>query len=175
MGKKQEKKVTKNVEPVPPVSNDDEMITRRDLQDWFDHWTDTIGTHLPGLFNNRLPEMWGAGRELSGVIKIEETVSEDAITLRGEMPGVEPEKDIEVLVDEGRLVIRAERRESSEATEGSSTRSEFRYGSYRRSFDLPPGADVEKIVASYENGILDVRIPLDLRRPEPKRVSVSVN
>lgn len=162
-------------EPAPVDRNGEELVTRRDLQDWFDRWTDSIGTHLPGLFGNRLPEMWGASRELGGVIKIEETVSDDGITIRGEMPGVDPEKDIEIVVDNGRLVIRAERRESEETTEGSTTRSEFRYGSYRRSFDLPAGASVDDIEATYENGILDVRIPAESARPEPKRITVAAS
>lgn len=153
----------------------DEPVTRRDLQDWFDRWTDTIGTHLPDVFGNRLPEMFGAGRELGGVIKIEETVDDDGITLRGEMPGVDPKTDIEIFVDDGRLVIRAERRQSESTTEGTSTRSEFRYGSYRRSLELPPGASADEIEATYENGILDVRIPTDRARPEPKRIDVAVN
>ena len=170
--KKQAATTERTVEVTAEDEQNEELVTRRDLQDWMDRWTDSIGTHLPGLFGNRLPEMWGSGRELGGVIKIEETMSDDGIDLRCEMPGVDPDRDIEIVVDNGRLVIRAERRESTETTEGSSTRSEFRYGSYRRSVELPPGASADDIVASYENGILDVRIPIDEEHPEPKRISI---
>lgn len=176
MGKKkaaQKNEVAAEAIPTATAEEGEELVTRNDLQDWFDRWTESIGSHLPGVFNNRLPEMWGASRELSGVIKIEETVSDEAITLRGEIPGIDPEHDIEIMVDGGRLSIKAERREARELKEGVSTRSEFHYGSYRRSFELPPGASIEDIDATYENGILDVRIPLDSAQPEPTRIAVS--
>lgn len=152
----------------------DEPVTRRDLQDWLDRWTDSFGSRLPDLFGNRLPEMWGAGRELGGVIKIEELVDDEGITLRGEVPGVDPAEDIEIMVEDGRLTIRAERRQSESVIDGTSTRSEFRYGSYRRSLDLPPEASTDDIEATYENGILDVRIPTSKPRLEPKRIHIPV-
>lgn len=180
MSKKATSKKTakrKVVETTTPAveAGGDEPVTRRDLQDWLDRWTDSIGSHLPDLFGNRLPEMWGASRELGGVIKIEERVDDDGITLRGEIPGVDPSKDIEITVDDGRLTIRAERRQSETVTDETSSRSEFRYGSYRRSLDLPPGASAEDIEASYENGILDVRIPTPQPRPEAKRIQIPVS
>lgn len=93
----------------------------------------------------------------------------------GEVPGVDPAKDIEITVEDGRLTIRAERRQSESVSDETSTRSEFRYGSYRRSLDLPPGATAEDTEATYENGILDVRIPTPRPRPEPQRIQIPVN
>lgn len=174
MSKKETKQAVVESTESTAETGGDEPVTRRDLQDWLDRWTDSIGSHLPDLFGNRLPEMWGASRELGGVIRIEELVDDDGITLRGEMPGVDPEKDIEIVVEDGRLSIRAERRQSESVTDETSTRSEFRYGSYRRSLDLPPEASTEDIEATYENGILDVRIPTPRPRPEAKRIKIPV-
>src|SRR3954471_16011897 len=61
---------------------------------------------------------------------------EDAV-VRVELPGVDVEKDVNVEVDKGRLVIRGERRdEYSDDNDGRALR-EVRYGSFRRSFALP--------------------------------------
>lgn len=78
-------------------------------------------------------------------------------------------------VEDGRLTIRAERHQSASVSNETSTRSEVRYGSYRRSLDLPPGATAEDTEATYENGILDVRIPTPRPRPEPQRIQIPVN
>ena len=50
------------------------------------------------------------------------------------------------------------------------TRSEFRYGSFTREVELPPGASEDDVKASYRNGIIEVRVPVkELRRRRPAR------
>jgi Hsp20/alpha crystallin family len=73
-------------------------------------------------------------------------------------------------VDSGVLTVRAERRE--EKKEGG--QSEFWYGSLTRSVTLPPGADEERVTASYCNGILEVKTALkEEKKPEPRRIAIS--
>jgi HSP20 family protein len=82
---------------------------------------------------------------------------EDAV-VRVELPGVDVERDVTVEVDKGRLVIRGERRdERSEDVRGSSVR-EVRYGSFERSFTLPSQVTADAISASYDAGVLSVRV-----------------
>ncbi|OBK20996.1 heat-shock protein Hsp20 [Mycobacterium asiaticum] len=82
---------------------------------------------------------------------------EDAI-VRLELPGVDVEKDVNVEVENGRLVIHGEHRdEHSEERDGRSLR-EIRYGSFRRSFKLSAHVTGEDIAASYDAGVLTVRV-----------------
>ena len=74
--------------------------------------------------------------------------------IRAEIPGIDPEKDVKVTVEDNTLVIAAERTEEK----SDKTRSEFQYGSFRRAMTLPTGAKVDDIKASYADGILTVTI-----------------
>jgi len=143
------------------------------FQDLFDRWADSFALRLPDLFGNRLNELWGAGREMGGVIRIEESIDDEGITLKGELPGIDPEEDLEITVDNGRLQISAERRSSEKSEEGDTVRSEFRYGSYRRTLQLPAGADADAITATYDNGILEVRIPVERDQAGTARIPVT--
>lgn len=82
----------------------------------------------------------------------------DDALVRLELPGLDVEKDVEVSVDGDRLVVRGERRdERSEDRDGRTVR-EVRYGSFRRSFTLPAHLDADAVSASYEAGVLTVRV-----------------
>lgn len=95
-------------------------------------------------------------------IRIEDRFEEDGTyVLSAEMPGIDPERDIELMVSEGTLTILAER--SSE--QHDKRHSEFRYGAFSRSVRLPANAKEEEITAGYIGGILTVRVPVT---PPPK-------
>ena len=86
----------------------------------------------------------------------------DDAVVRVELPGVDVEKDVNVEVDSkngvSRLVIHGEHPdEHSEESEGRTLR-EIRYGSFRRSFQLPAHVTSEAITASYDAGVLTVRV-----------------
>ena len=159
-------------DPMVATAESPEVAHHNEVQDWFDRWADQLGMRLPEFLGNRLPEFWGAGRELAGVIRIEEHADEDGLTIRGELPGIDPDRDVEITVEDGRLHINAERRETSERSDDGRFRTEFRYGSYRRSFPLPPGAVVDDIGATYADGILTVKIPVTGDRTDVTRVPV---
>lgn len=102
-------------------------------------------------------------------IKIEEFVKGDEITIRAELPGVDPEKDIEVTVGDGILTIKGERREEHKDAE----RSEFHYGSFTRSISLPSGTDDTNVHATYKDGILEVKVNCPPSSSKMKRVMVN--
>ncbi|WP_427170431.1 Hsp20/alpha crystallin family protein [Arthrobacter sp. 92] len=93
-------------------------------------------------------------------IRVEEFVDDKTLVVRAEMPGLDPEKDIEVSISEGVLHISAERQEKEEHKDKNRYRSEFRYGSFTRDLPLPEGIREEDIKASYTDGVLEVRTPL---------------
>ncbi|MDQ0821099.1 HSP20 family protein [Arthrobacter sp. V4I6] len=99
-------------------------------------------------------------------IKVEQYLDGDTLVVRAEVPGIDPETDVDVSVSEGMLNIQAEREEKSEHKSKTGYRSEFRYGSFQRSIALPPGAKEEDITASYKDGVLEVRAPAPATPPE---------
>jgi len=102
-------------------------------------------------------------------IRLEDYLENDQYVLRAELPGIDPDKDVDITVEEGVLRVSAERRE--EKKEGR--RSEFRYGTLMRSVTLPAGADEEGVQASYRNGILEVRVPLKKPVSETKHITIT--
>ena len=73
-------------------------------------------------------------------------------------PGLTKE-DFEINIEKDHLVVRAEKSsEKSEEEEGKFTRREFNYGSFNRKFYLPENIDRDSIEASYDNGLLAIRL-----------------
>lgn len=92
-------------------------------------------------------------------IRLEEFAWDDAWYVRAELPGVDVDRDVEITVEDRQLHINVERRPEREYEDQSGYRSEFAYGRFVRSWPLPPGASVGDIEATYEDGILQVKIP----------------
>jgi HSP20 family protein len=112
-------------------------------------------------------------RPASHPMRVEDYVKDGTYVLRAELPGVDPEKDIEVTVFQGVLTISAHRQEETEGRH----RSEFRYGASTRSIALPAGADEDHIQASYDMGVLTVTVGLKDEAAEEahKRIPVMLN
>ncbi len=101
----------------------------------------------------------------------------DDAVIRLELPGVDVSRDVNVDVEDGRLVIHGERRDESYATDApaddadnvvKATRvlREMRYGAFRRSFALPEHITGDDVSASYRAGVLTVRVSGAHRKPE---------
>lgn len=99
----------------------------------------------------------------------------DDAVVRLELPGVDVENDVTLQVTGGRLAISGERR--SERSDDSTGRQyrEVRYGSFHRSFALPEHVSAESITASYDAGVLTVRVAGAYRAPEStaRRIEIS--
>ena len=103
-------------------------------------------------------------------LRVEQAVTDDSMIVRAEMPGIDPDKDVEITVADGVLHIRAERRaESTEEKEGGVTRSEFRYGMFERALRVPAGLGVDDVKPTYKDGILEVRVPLGATDMAPRK------
>lgn len=72
-------------------------------------------------------------------LRVEEFVEDKTLVVRAELPGIDPDKDVDLEVTDGQLRIKAHREEKSEQKEKDSYRSEFRYGSFSRTIPCPPG------------------------------------
>ena len=118
-----------------------------------------------GLSLARFDEMFhdGEGRRS---FKIEECREGDTMVIRAELPGIDPNKDVQVEMIDGELMITAQRTETHKTNSHRVHRSEFRYGSFTRSIPLPTGVDESKIEATYKDGVLEVRLPVPEQSPE---------
>lgn len=106
----------------------------------------------------------------SPAIDLEEL--EDAYLLSVDLPGVS-EDDVAIDVEGDVLTLSGARGRIRSADESRAVRSERGHGSFRRRMTLPEGVDPERIVASFDRGVLEVRVP----KPEqarPRRVSIQV-
>lgn len=125
------------------------------LSDWFDEplgrWSRTRMEHF---------------------IRVEETMSDGALVIRAELPGIDPAKDIDIDVADGMLTISAEREEST--TGGDGHFSEFRYGTFRRTLRVPSDLDPATITAHYHQGILTVTVPMPApSAPEAVKIPIA--
>jgi predicted unusual protein kinase regulating ubiquinone biosynthesis (AarF/ABC1/UbiB family)/HSP20 family molecular chaperone IbpA len=102
------------------------------------------------------------------VFRLEESIRDDRYVIRAELPGLDPENDIEVTVDGRILTIRAERRQQDKEP----YRSEFRYGSLARAVRLPDRVDPADVTARYDKGVLEVSVPVEAVKPEGTRITV---
>jgi HSP20 family protein len=110
----------------------------------------------------------------TGWLRVEEFREGETLVVRAEVPGIDPEKDVDVSVRDGELNIRVDRQENSENANKDGYRSEFRYGSFARSVQLPRGARQEDIKASYRDGVLEIRVPAAPESgPGPTKINVS--
>jgi HSP20 family molecular chaperone IbpA len=128
---------------------------------------------IPDVFDwleSGLPAM--PGLRTSGgshALRIEERMEGDDYLLRVELPGVDPDRDVDISVDGDLLTVRAERSERS----GDKHRTEFHYGSLTRSVTLPPGARAVDAEAGYDQGILTVRVPIEEAHSTARKIPVT--
>ena len=82
----------------------------------------------------------------------------DAYRIAVELPGVE-EKDIHLSVEDGVVSLTGEKRTSREEKGETWFFSERQYGSFNRSFRLPPDAEGDKVSAELKDGVLTIIVP----------------
>jgi predicted unusual protein kinase regulating ubiquinone biosynthesis (AarF/ABC1/UbiB family)/HSP20 family molecular chaperone IbpA len=144
-------------------------------------WRDTMAMlprpQAPARFRAMFPDLadwlespWkGPPPFLTGqVFRLEEVIRDNRYVIRAELPGLDPQNDIEVTVDGRILTIRAERRQQDQGP----CRSEFRYGSLARAVRLPCRVDAADVSARYDRGVLEVSVPVRVVRPEGTRIPV---
>jgi len=96
----------------------------------------------------------------------------DELVLKAELPDMNRE-DIKITVDNNILTISGEKKLADEVKDEQFHRIERRYGSFTRSFTLPPAVDATKVSAEYKNGVLTLRLPLR-EEAKPRQIEVKV-
>jgi HSP20 family protein len=145
----------------PRRSEPVELFDRFDRM--FDEWMHDLPFRWP-LFPGR-----GTG---AGVIPVDEYEDDGALVVRAELPGIDPETDVELTVSDHVLLIEAERKEEEKVSEKGYVRREVRYGTFTRALPLPDGVTEADITATYQDGVLEIRIPTPNAEP-PKKIAVT--
>jgi HSP20 family protein len=137
------------------------------LDRMFDEWFRTLPMRRP------LVDM--GDDDGDDVIRVEEFRDGNTQVIRAELPGIDPDKDVDLTVRDGMLRIAAQRRVEQETQEKGYTRRELRYGTFSRTLPLPEGAAEKDINASYKDGILEIRVPVaePPASDEPTKISIS--
>jgi len=119
---------------------------------------DRVDRMFRDMFRGFFGEGWGDMPD-ARPMRVEEFVEDGTVVIRAELPGIDPDEDVDITVADGILHVVAEREERSEEERPEGYRSEFHYGSFERHIRLPEGAKADDITASYTDGILEVRVP----------------
>ena len=138
-------------------------------EDWFDQ-------AFRDMFRDFLSSEGQLGKafeNMSNVMRVEEFVEGGTCVIRAELPGIDPDKDVEISVADGIMHLQAVRRERSEDERPDGYRSEFRYGSLERRFRLPQGTTEKDIKATYHDGILEVRVPAPKQAKPAARIPIA--
>jgi HSP20 family protein len=95
------------------------------------------------------------------------------LVVRAELPGIDPEKDVDITMQDGVLYIRGERRHEERTERDNFYRFESSYGSFQRTVPLPEGVKEDEIQASYQNGILEVVVPRAGELTSAKKIPIT--
>jgi HSP20 family protein len=142
-----------------------EVIGMADLLVWrpFQELRKEIDRLFNEFFNRPvLPEKF-EWFEWTPAVDVSET--EDSIVVKADLPGVKPE-EIEINLSDNILTIRGEKKREEEEKKENFYRVERYYGSFMRAIQLPTEVDVEKVKATYKDGVLKVVLP---KKVEPKK------
>jgi HSP20 family protein len=94
------------------------------------------------------------------------------LVVHAELPGIKRE-EVNVEVNEGRLTLSGQREQRSDVDRGDTYRSERTFGSFYRAIPLPDDADTDHAQARFQDGVLEVTIPIP-RRAQPKARKLDV-
>ena len=119
-----------------------------------------------------MPDFWGDLFDETQM-RIEEFEADGHLVIRAEMPGIDPDEDVEITVTDHRLRLHVERTTETKDEDVKGWRSEFRYGSFERTMPLPVGATEDDVTATYQDGILEIRVPIDSDADTTKRIPVT--
>lgn len=104
------------------------------------------------------------------LMDIEET--KDEILVKAELPGMRKE-DVKIQINNDVLSITGERKREEETREKTYHRIERAYGKFQRMIRLPTEVDATKVKATYESGVLTVKLPKS-EQAKPKEIAIEV-
>ena len=120
------------------------------------------------VFDTPSPSNGGTMRRWMPAMDLVET--DEHFVLRADLPGL-TEDDIKIEFEDGTLTVSGERKAEHETKNEGYYRVERAFGSFSRSLTLPKGIDAEAVSASFDRGVLEVRVPKPEER-KPRRIEI---
>jgi HSP20 family protein len=128
-----------------------------------------------GFFDQQAGQAAGGGDQLPRrhwIPAMDLVETDGAFILRADLPGLRRD-DVKIELEENVLTISGERSaHHDERVAQGYHRIERATGAFARSLTLPPGVDADRIEATFEHGVLEVRIPTP-EQPRPRRVTIN--
>ncbi|EFK57881.1 Hsp20/alpha crystallin family protein [Sphingobacterium spiritivorum] len=119
--------------------------------------TDAVNPFVNSVFDNLFNDSFITDRLVTRVPAVNIAEAEDSFQIELAAPGLQ-KSDFKINVDKNMMTISAEKTSETETEQKLFSKREFNYSSFTRSFTLPDTVDYSNIEASYENGILVVKV-----------------
>jgi HSP20 family protein len=135
----------------------------------------SLQNEMNRLFNTAFdtPETTGGGALRRWMPAMDLVETAEHFVLRADLPGMTVE-DLKIELEDNVLTVSGERRAEHESEKEGYHRVERAFGSFARTLTLPKGVDAEAISASFDKGVLEVRIPKPEQR-KPRRIEIGLN
>ena len=133
----------------------------------------SLQSEMNRLFNTFFDTPTGGGNGPRRFIpSMDLTETDTHYVLKADLPGVS-ESDVSIELEDNVLTVAGERKEEHEEKKEGYHRVERSFGQFRRSLTLPEGVDPEAIAATFDKGVLEIRVPKPEER-KPRRVAIQV-
>lgn len=133
----------------------------------------TLRQAMDRLFDEDVfrPFRWTSGAFEGPGLPLDVTTTPNELLIEAPLPGIKPE-DLEITVENGTLTITGKTADERRAEDGSYLVQEIRRGTFSRSVTLPNGLEPDNASATFEHGVLTLRIPkAELVKPRQIRIS----
>jgi HSP20 family protein len=117
------------------------------------------------------PFSWASTALSTPALPLDVSHDADSLTVEAALPGMKPE-DVDITVENGTLTISGRTQDERSGEDGSYLVQEIRRGSFSRSMTLPQGLEPDKAEATFENGVLTLRIP-KAEQLKPRQIKIS--
>jgi len=133
----------------------------------------TLRQAMDRLFDDDVfrPFRWTSTTFDGPSLPLDVTTTAEELVVEASLPGIKPE-DVEITVENGTLTISGKTAEETRSEEGSYLVQEIRRGTFSRSVTLPNGLEPDKATATFEHGMLSLRIP-KAEQVKPRQIRIS--
>lgn len=156
----------------------DERVSRRGydpLADFFTASPFSLMRRMREEMDRNLAGFFSGGQTSGGgswYPAIEVAQRNGQLQVHAELPGLKPE-DVQVEISDDALIIQGERKYRNEDRSGGAYRSERRYGRFYREIPLPEGANAEQAKARFDNGVLEIDLPISEESSRRRTIPVT--